>query len=96
MHFQFRKTVWIKRGDFALCQPIEEGEKVRAEIVHILYRDNIRYIQKNDLWPERFAVHLEQEPKDKRNNDCGIDADLLPPSESEDSDLDEDEETCHQ
>lgn len=34
----------MKRGDFLLCQPIAEGDKVKAEIVHVLYKENIQYI----------------------------------------------------
>ena len=56
MPTKFRKNVWIKRGDFILIKPIEEGDKVKAEIVTILYKDQIRYIQENELWPERFCV----------------------------------------
>ena len=28
---KFRKNVWIKKGDFILVQPIDEGEKVRGK-----------------------------------------------------------------
>lgn len=33
-----------------IVEPIEEGEKVRAEIVHILLRDHMRHIQDQGLW----------------------------------------------
>lgn len=36
MPMKYRKNVWIKRGDYVLVEPIEEGEKVKAEIVRIL------------------------------------------------------------
>jgi probable RNA-binding protein EIF1AD len=36
MPMKYRKNVWIKRGDFVLVEPIQEGEKVKAEIVRIL------------------------------------------------------------
>jgi probable RNA-binding protein EIF1AD len=35
MPTKFRKNVWIKRGDFVLVSPIEEGDKVKAEIVQV-------------------------------------------------------------
>ena len=35
---KFRKNVWIKRGDYCIVEPIEEGDKVKAEIVRILYK----------------------------------------------------------
>nr|CAG4643648.1 EOG090X0KPP [Ilyocryptus agilis] len=48
MPTKFRKNVWIKRGDFVLVQPITEGDKVKAEIVAILYTDQIKYIKSQD------------------------------------------------
>lgn len=50
MPTKFRKNVWIKRGDFVVIQPIDEGEKVKAEIVSILYADQIKYIQSQGKW----------------------------------------------
>jgi len=51
---KFRKNVWIKRGDFVVVNPIEEGDKVKAEICTILYKDQIKYIKANNLWPTEF------------------------------------------
>ena len=46
MPTKFRKNVWIKRGDFVMVQPIDEGDKVKAEIVHILMdKHHIKYIK---------------------------------------------------
>ena len=46
MPTKFRKNVWIKRGDYVLVQPIEEGDKVRAEIVQILMdKYHVKYIK---------------------------------------------------
>merc|ERR1712086_553940 len=39
---KFRKNVWVKRGNYCIVEPIEEGDKVKAEIVRILYKDQIR------------------------------------------------------
>lgn len=50
MPTKFRKNVWIKRGDYVITQPIEEGEKVKAEIVQILFPEQIRYIKSQNLW----------------------------------------------
>ncbi|KAJ0050118.1 hypothetical protein NL108_012002, partial [Boleophthalmus pectinirostris] len=49
MPTKFRKNIWIKRGDFVIVDPIEEGEKVKAEISFILYKDHIQYLQKQQL-----------------------------------------------
>jgi len=51
---KFRKNVWIKRGDFVVVNPIEEGDKVKAEICTILYKDQIKHIKANNLWPTGF------------------------------------------
>ncbi len=50
MPTKYRKNVWIKRGDFVVVQPISEGEKVKAEIINILYADQIKYIQSQGKW----------------------------------------------
>lgn len=54
MPTKFRKNIWIKRGDFLLVDPIEEGEKVKAEISFVLYKDHVRYLKKEGYWPEAF------------------------------------------
>ena len=59
MPTKFRKNVWIKRGDFVLVSPIEEGDKVKAEIITILYKDQIKYIKNEKLWPEGFEKQVE-------------------------------------
>lgn len=54
MPTKFRKTVWIKRGDFVIITPIKEGDKVKGEIAHILYKDQIKYIKSQGQWPSVF------------------------------------------
>ncbi|XP_041353105.1 probable RNA-binding protein EIF1AD [Gigantopelta aegis] len=49
MPTKFRKNVWIKRGDFVIVEPIKEGDRVKAEIVSILYKDQIKYIRNEGL-----------------------------------------------
>ncbi|XP_062332909.1 probable RNA-binding protein EIF1AD [Osmerus eperlanus] len=63
MPTKFRKNLWIKRGDYVIVDPIEEGEKVKAEISFILYRDNIQHLQKQQLWPEGFTVETSTEER---------------------------------
>lgn len=79
MPTKFRKNVWIKRGDFVIVDPIEEGDKVRAEIVHILLQDHVRHIQQEGLWPKSFDC---SQPA----TDGYIEGDFLPPSDSEEED----------
>uniref|UniRef100_A0A1Z5L809 Probable RNA-binding protein EIF1AD n=1 Tax=Ornithodoros moubata TaxID=6938 RepID=A0A1Z5L809_ORNMO len=54
MPTKFRKSVWVKRGDFVIVDPIEEGDRVKAEIAHILYKDQIKYIKEEGKWPKGF------------------------------------------
>lgn len=66
MPTKFRKNIWIKRGDYVIVDPIEEGEKVKAEISFILYKDHIQYLQQQLLWPKEFS---EEPPgQDETNN----------------------------
>lgn len=37
-------------GDFVVVEPIHEGDKVKAEIVRILYPKHIKVIEKDGLW----------------------------------------------
>lgn len=53
--------MWIKRGDFVVIKPIEEGDKVKAEILTILYKEQIKYIKSEKLWPAGFEARLEEE-----------------------------------
>lgn len=63
MPTKFRKNVWIKRGDFVVVDPILEGDKVKAEIVQILYKEQIKYIKEQGLWPSQFSDGKENEAK---------------------------------
>ncbi|XP_051631629.1 probable RNA-binding protein EIF1AD isoform X5 [Manacus candei] len=53
---RFRKHIWIKRGDFLLVDPIEEGSKVKAEISLVLLPPHVRSLQLQGLWPEAFGT----------------------------------------
>ena len=65
MPSKFRRSVWIKRGvlgllmlvlqvscpgDYVIVEPIAEGNRVKAEIVHILYPKHVRYLKQRDMW----------------------------------------------
>ena len=83
MPTKFRKNVWIKRGDFVLIEAIEEGDKVKGEIVNILYKDQVKYIKENNLWPEAFTQSKKSSTSEA--DDGVIPRDMLPPSDSESS-----------
>jgi probable RNA-binding protein EIF1AD len=94
MPTKFRKNVWIKRGDFVIVDPIEEGDKVKAEIATILYRDQIRYIKRENQWPSGFEDAKNKSPTpcgdaEDDVDDSGIPVDMLPPEDDEEDDDDE-------
>lgn len=68
MPTKFRKNVWIKRGDFVLVESIEEGDKVKAEIVRILTKQHIKYYKKDNIWPSEF----DEDSKDGTEDQEGI------------------------
>ena len=56
MPTKFRKNVYIKRGDYLIVAPIEEGDKVRAEIVHILATPQVKWLKRQGKWPSAFGA----------------------------------------
>lgn len=69
MPTKYRKNIWIKRGDFVIVDPIAEGEKVKAEIFFIIYKDHQRLLQKEGLWPLGFIKEEAENPaKGKESN----------------------------
>ncbi|KAK3923273.1 DNA polymerase subunit gamma-1, mitochondrial [Frankliniella fusca] len=54
MPSRFRKSVWVKRGDFILVEPIAEGDKVRAEMIRPITSDYMRFLRDNNTWPSAF------------------------------------------
>ena len=40
----------VLTGDYVIVEPIEEGNKVAAEIIHILYSKQVKYLKKENLW----------------------------------------------
>jgi len=82
MPTKFRKNVWIKRGDYVLTKPIEEGEKVKAEIISILYSNQVKHIQSQGKWPQGFCDN-NQTMKDTEKESTNSSDD---PSDSSDND----------
>ena len=48
MHFFLNGLFFL--GDYVLVEHIDEGDKVKAQIVQILLRDNIKYIRSQNCW----------------------------------------------
>lgn len=78
MPTKFRKNIWIKRGDFLIVDPIEEGEKVKAEIAFILYKDHVRYLKKEGYWPEKFSVDSAGGAAGDKDGDLSTDGKASP------------------
>merc|ERR1711942_29000 len=72
---KFRKNVWIKRGDFVVVKPIEEGDKVKAEIVTILYKEQIKNIKSENLWPPGFQDQNMEDENVEAAESFGEDSD---------------------
>ncbi|UJR38423.1 hypothetical protein I4U23_031091 [Adineta vaga] len=87
MPTKFRKTIFIKRGDYVLVEDIEEGDKVKAEIIQILLRDNIKYIRSQNCWPKEFEDIQDEDTKGETSVD-----DMMPPYESSGDEEEEEEE----
>lgn len=56
---KFRKNLWIKRNDFILVQKIDEGDKVKAEIVRVLTREHVKIFEDAKVWPKKFTKKRE-------------------------------------
>jgi len=82
---KFRKTIYTKKRDYVICEPIFEGDKVKYEIVRILQHEQIKQLTKKGLFP--FAVERNgggdgpgQKSKNQNDNveDESSDEDALP------------------
>lgn len=94
---KFRKNVWIKRGDFVVVKAIEEGDKVKAEIVTILYKEQIKNLKTEKLWPEGFEDQkVEEEIVARGSEDSEDESDIFQntnrPTHEESSEDDSDSE----
>lgn len=77
MPTKFRKNVWVKRGDFVIVEPIEEGDKVKAEIVRILTPQHIKEFTKDGIWPAKFAKNSSNVNESHGNANSDNDDDLF-------------------
>lgn len=98
MPTKFRKNVWVKRGDFVVVEPIEEGDKVKAEIVRILTPQHIKEFTKDGIWPEKFAKNRDENKADDNDifrntnrNHQSVDEEESEDSSDEDDDDDEED-----
>uniref|UniRef100_A0A8C6VJG9 Probable RNA-binding protein EIF1AD n=1 Tax=Naja naja TaxID=35670 RepID=A0A8C6VJG9_NAJNA len=88
MPTKFRKNIWIKRGDFLLVDPIEEGEKVKAEISFVLYKDHVQYLKKEGYWPDAFLGDVKGTQSNTKESREGVQS--TPRSSGEEDSEDDD------
>ncbi|EDV21757.1 putative RNA-binding protein EIF1AD [Trichoplax sp. H2] len=90
MPSKFRRVIWIKRGDYVIVDPIEEGNKVRAEISSVLNADQIKSLKEENLWPEEFVTNnasMHRENSAKTHEDLDEDLDKDASESASDDDL---------
>eukprot|EP00051_Salpingoeca_urceolata_P004788 m.67658 g.67658 ORF g.67658 m.67658 type:complete len:174 (-) comp13842_c0_seq2:131-652(-) len=97
MPAKFRRNIWIKRGNFVIVDPIEEGNAVKGEIVHVLLKNQMRHLKQLDQWPERFNDRSAEASSagdpgddDKETDDDGDERDSHGGDESNSSDSESD------
>ncbi|KAJ8942911.1 hypothetical protein NQ314_009886 [Rhamnusium bicolor] len=91
MPTKFRNNMWVKRGDYILVEPIEEGNKVKAEMVRILTNVHIKYFKKDKVWPKEFD---EKAPEESDEDDLFVNTNRWG-SDSDSSDTDcSDSDSC--
>lgn len=68
---KFRKSVWIKKGDFVVVEKISEGKKVTCEMVTMLYPPQIKDLKSQNEWPDCFETEdqpLKENIKSAKHN----------------------------
>ncbi|XP_045468055.1 probable RNA-binding protein EIF1AD [Harmonia axyridis] len=91
MPMKFRKFFWIKRGNFIVIEPIQEGVKVKGEMTRILTNEHIKYYKQDNIWPD-FDNNKKQS-EGIFDNDLPMKANSVPAmietySDSDESDID--------
>lgn len=77
MPTKFRKNVWVKRGDFVLIEAIDEGDKVKAEIVRVLTPEHVKEYTKASIWPQKFTRKRDNEEEVDKLPNSDEDADSM-------------------
>lgn len=88
---KYRCNVWIKWGDFVVIDPIEEGDKVKGEIVKILSKEDIKYFTEENVWPERFVKEEEKKRIESEESSSSEDSGSDDGEEEEEEEVDSDE-----
>ncbi|EKU20680.1 rna binding protein, partial [Nannochloropsis gaditana CCMP526] len=70
---KFRKLIWVKRGDFVIVSGTShdfqtaagEKGKVKFMVEHILYKEQVKHLKDQGMWPVVFSEPAEQGPAHK-------------------------------
>mmetsp|Transcript_5375 Transcript_5375/g.7549 ORF Transcript_5375/g.7549 Transcript_5375/m.7549 type:complete len:163 (-) Transcript_5375:28-516(-) len=99
---KFRKLIWIKKGNYVLVREpkiLSTDRKIRAQIEHVLFPDQIKHIQQLQLWPQEFVVSekkveetSEQNPDDDELLQFNPNHQVVADSDEEDENEDEEDE----
>ncbi|ODM94658.1 putative RNA-binding protein EIF1AD [Orchesella cincta] len=99
---KYRQTVWLKRDDCLVIDPIEEGKKVTGEIVCLLSYDTVCNLIKTNQWPREDStsnsnsgnqdVLLEFFSSNSNRRPNRGQFDTYPSSESSDAEAEENED----
>mmetsp|Transcript_15209 Transcript_15209/g.20115 ORF Transcript_15209/g.20115 Transcript_15209/m.20115 type:complete len:178 (+) Transcript_15209:43-576(+) len=65
---RFHRVIWIKRGDFLIVSVGDEEQRVRFQVEHVLQKDQIKHIKKQNLWPQ-FQAEGQTEIQSNNEND---------------------------
>lgn len=90
MPTKFRKTVYLIRGNYVYIEPINDGNKVKYEIIRILAKDHIKRLYQENLWPQEFSSAIDPKSIKQSSYDNALTAvDIGDQSESDESEYDE-------
>ena len=66
---KYRKLVWLKRNDYVIVRCVDDEDidvgdtgSIRNQIEHILYKDQVKHLKKEGLWPNDpfFSVSVRE------------------------------------
>lgn len=81
MPTKFRRNIWIKRGNYVVIETIDEGDKVKGEIVRILTPEHVKEFTKDGIWPSKFIdtkkTTENSDQLNKNSDDSDNDDDLF-------------------
>lgn len=94
MPTKFRRTFYVRYGNFVLMEPIKEGVKVKGEIVKILISEHVKYFKQENVWPKEFSSNDQQNSDDCEEDDICVNTNRPHIVNSDSEDVESDENSC--